>query len=128
MALFRRPIPRRAFVGAALGALYAMLLLMSATIGGVEPVGVFVASAWLMLSMSLLFLTPLAYHTFTTWAILWVVIRSMLFWRSESATVTAFVLDDLLFPAVSAILVMTSGYLPAARAAKEEASSEPMES
>lgn len=124
MPLFRRPIPRRAFFGAALGAVYAMLLLLPATAGGVKVGGTLVAAAWLIFSMGLLFLTPLAYHAFTTWAILWVVWRSVSFWQAGSTGVLALVLDDLLFPVLSAGLVMTSGYLPAAREAKEEANSE----
>lgn len=118
MALFRRPIPRRAFVAAALGALYSMLLLVASQ----GQLGLLLqAVAWFVLSIGLLFLTSLAYHAYTTWAILWVVWRSVSFYRGGAggAGVFAFVLNDLLFPAVSAILLITSGYLYEAQAAKE---------
>lgn len=118
MPLFRRPIPRRAFVAAALGALYATLLLVASR---GEPSGILRAAAWFILSVGLLFLTAFAYHAYTTWAILWVVWRSVEFYRSGSGQVVAFLLDDVLFPAVSALLLITSGYLHEARAAKEDA-------
>lgn len=113
--LFRRSIPRRAFVAAALGALYAFLLLPTP-----DPMfpglGINLAAvAWLMLSIGLLFLRTISYHAFMTWGLVWVVWRSVVAYR-EGSWVYVF---DVVIPTVSIVLLLTSAYLHDARAAKE---------
>lgn len=108
MAFVRR-LPRRALLAASLGALYGLLLLPAPdTVAGVTAVGV----AWFVLSLSLLFLTPLAYHAFMAWAILWAV------WKGfENARAFQGVLPvalDIGMPAAAFLLLLTSGYLQAA--------------
>lgn len=118
MPLFRRPIPRRAFWGAALGAFYSLLLVGAALRTG-SGVGVAMAAAWLLLAVGVLFLHPLAYHAYTAWAILWVAWRSVAFWREGGAPALQWFLNDLLLPLASLLLLVGSGYLEAAREARE---------
>lgn len=107
---FRRQLPRRALVAAALGALYGLLLLPApSTLVGVSAVGV----AWFALSLSLLFLRPLAYHTFTAWTILWVVWKGFENVRAFQGVLP--VVLDIGMPAAAFALLLTSGYLQAAR-------------
>lgn len=117
MARFaRRPLPRRALVAAMLGAVYALLLLPAPqTPLGVNPIG----AGWFLLAVSLLFLTPLAYHVYTTWSIVWVVWRGVAFYR-DGGHLGALALD-LALPLVSVALLMSSGYLPVARAWRDGA-------
>lgn len=112
--LFRRSIPRRAFVAAALGALYAFLLFPTP-----DPMfpglGVNLAAvAWLLMGIGLLFLQPIAYHAYMTWSLVWVVWRSVVAYR-EGSWVYVF---DVVIPTVSLVLLLTSSYLADARAAK----------
>lgn len=108
MAIFRRPIPRRAFFAAALGALYALLILPPLT-----PRSAIMAGTWLLLAIGLLFARPLAYHAYSFWGILWVAYRSVMWFRER--TNPAFFLLDLAVPLVSLALLMTSGYLESLR-------------
>lgn len=113
MPLFSRPIPRRAFAGAALGALYGLLILPApeTTLGITLP-----GLAWFLLSMSLLFLRPLAYHAHTFWGLVWIVWRVVSFFREPVHPLAAAL--DLGLAGASVALVMTSSYLEAARASR----------
>jgi hypothetical protein len=114
MALFRHPLPRRALVGAALGAFYSFLILPTGSnVVGISPVGV----AWFLLSIGLLFLVPLAYHAFTIFGLLWGVYEGVVLFRG-GFNVIGFLLDVLL-PIAAVVLVMTSGYLAEAQAVRE---------
>ena len=116
-ALFRRPIPRRALVAAMLGALYSFLLLPLSVyaFGGVSLVGV----AWFLLSISLLFLRALSYHAYTSWALLWIVFQGVRAYQAQEVSWFGVFLDVIL-PLTSVVLLVTSGYLQAAQAAREE--------
>jgi hypothetical protein len=108
----RPPIPRRALLAATLGAVYGTLILFSA---GDDTTVILVATAWFLLSISLLFTTPLAYHAFTTWAILWLVWKVVLYARGGTGrTLVELALDDLSFPVACLALLMTSRYLAVA--------------
>lgn len=121
-ALFRRPIPRRAFVAAALGALYSFLLLP--TPGPVAVLGVNLGGvAWFLLAMGLLFLRPFAYYSYVTWGLLWAVWKSVLAWQAGPGWYAH--LPDVALPAVSVILLSSSGYVEAAHAARGEDDGEP---
>ena len=108
--LGRPPVPRRALVAAALGALYGILILPAPeTVLGITLTGV----AWFVLSLSLLFVLPLAYHAYTFWAILWVVYRGIAHFRAGDGNLLLLALD-VAMPIASLALLMTSGYLQAA--------------
>src|SRR5437764_7488737 len=111
----RPPVPRQALVAATLGAVYGLLILPdpSSTLG-VTLTGV----AWFVLSVSLLFVVPIAYHVYTFWAILWVVYRGVSFFR-RSDTSYALLLFDVLLPLASLALLFTSRYMDAARPLQE---------
>lgn len=111
-------LPRRALLGALLGFLYAITILpnwflgvdasVAATLGfAVSVFGV----VWLLLAFGLLLLRPLFYHIYCAWAILWVVYRGMNLYPAPLALVS-----DAALPLASLVLLMTSGYLPAAEA------------
>lgn len=115
MAFGRPPLDRRALLGATLGAVYALLLLPApGTTLGVSVLGI----AWFLLSMGLLFLTPLAYHAFNTWAILWAVWRGVSYFR-DGGVLWQLALD-LAFPVAAVLLLSSSPYLEQARAFKGE--------
>ena len=115
MALFRHAIPRRALVGAGIGMVYSFLTIPTASNAlGISPVGV----AWFLLSISLLFLVPLAYHAFTIFGLLWAVYEAIVLARGQF-NVAGLVLD-VFVPAAAVVLVMTSGYLDEAHAARGE--------
>jgi hypothetical protein len=116
----RQPIPRRALLAATLGALYGLLILPAPeSILGVTLYGV----VWFVLSASLLFLHPIAYHVFVFWGILWTVYRVIenasagSFAPSAGASFLGAMLDVAL-PALSFVLLWRSGYLTAAKAAR----------
>jgi hypothetical protein len=114
VALFRRAIPRRALLAAVLGVLYAFLILPAPeTTLGVSLLGV----AWFILSLSLLFAVPLAYHIYTTWGLVWIVWRVVAYFREPVAPL--FAVTDLILPVASVVLLMTSNYLEQAKAARE---------
>lgn len=100
--------PRRALLGATLGAAYALLILPKpdAWLGVYPP-----ALAWFALSAGLLLVRPWAYHAFTFWAILWLVYRAITLGRDADWLGLAF---DVPLPAASLYLLMTSGYREAA--------------
>src|SRR5688500_6578033 len=101
MALFKIRLPRRAVAAAALGALYGLLLLpVPSTLGGVSAAGV----AWFALSLALLFLTPLAYHAFSLWAIVWVVWKSVDAFRAFPGILP--LLLDIGMPAAAFLLLL----------------------
>lgn len=107
----RPPVPRQALLASALGALYGVLILPAPdTTLGITLLGV----AWFVLSLSLLFVVPIAYHVYTFWAILWVVYRGVLFYQAGSSNFAALILDVLL-PVGSLALLFTSHYMEAAR-------------
>src|SRR5581483_10623115 len=107
MALFRRPIPRRALVGAVIGAVYASLLLLANPNFDLLPLGL--AVGWLLLSVGLLFLQPFAFTAFTAYAILWLVWRSISYARSSGVPFVEFFVNDALIPLLALILVGSSG-------------------
>ena len=118
--MLRRPLPRRALLAATLGAAYALLILPAPTsILGVTLYGV----VWFVLSASLLFLHPIAYHVFVFWGILWTIYRAVqnaragLFVPSAGAGFVGALLDFAL-PALSLALLWRSDYLGAAKAAR----------
>jgi hypothetical protein len=112
--MLRRSLPRRALLAATLGALYGLLILPApASILGVTLYGV----VWFLLSASLLFLHPIAYHAFVFWGILWVVWRGIRHAQASAGALTMIL--DLVLPLASLALLMMSGYLPAAKAARE---------
>lgn len=116
MPLFRRPLPRRAFWAAALGALYGVLILPDpASLLGLNLLGV----AWMMLAIGLLFLVPLAYHVYTLWGVVWIVWRVVSFFQNPAPPWVPVV--DLALPAASLALLMSSGYLDEARSRPEPA-------
>lgn len=113
--MFRRPLPKRATIAAALGALYAFLILPSPhAFLGVNFLGV----AWFLLSLSLLFLLPLAYHAYSTWALVFVVMRGVGYYRD--AAPWYYPLFDLALPVASVLLLMSSSYLRDAKLWKEK--------
>jgi hypothetical protein len=112
VALFRHPIPRRALWGAGVGLLYSFLILpTAANVVGINPVGV----GWFLLSIGLLFLVPLAYHAFTIFGLLSVALDVYGFVKDQSVGHVV----DVVIALLAVMLVMTSGYLPAAYAARE---------
>lgn len=112
--VFRRPLPRRATLAAVLGALYALLILPKPdALLGVNYLGV----AWFLLALSLLFLLPLAYHAYSTWALVFVVMRGVGYYRDAAPWWVPVV--DLALPTLSVLLLMSSSYLRDARAWKE---------
>lgn len=112
--MLRRPIPRRALLAATLGALYGLLILPAPeSLLGVTLFGV----VWFLLSASLLFLHPIAYHALVFWGILWVVWRGITHARAQAGAATTAL--DLALPLASLALLMTSGYMRAAQAARE---------
>lgn len=113
--MFRRPIPKRALVAAILGALYSFLLIPipgAYAYFGVNLAGV----AWLLLSIGLLFLQPLSYYAYVTWALLWIVWKGVLAWQARSWLYAL----DVVLPLVSLALLTASGYLDAAHEAKAQ--------
>ena len=100
-----------------LGALYSFLLLPLPiyAVAGISLVGV----AWFLLSVSLLFLRMLSYHVYTTWAALWIVFQGVRTYQAQSFSWLGLFLDVIL-PLTSVVLLVTSGYLGAAEAAREE--------
>src|SRR5688500_9706980 len=111
--MLRRPLPRRALLAATLGALYGLLILPTPdSLLGVSMLGV----AWFVLSASLLFVHPVAYHAFVFWGILWVVWRGIGHARSGEGAVG--IALDLVLPVASLALLMMSGYMRAAQAAR----------
>lgn len=114
MGLVKR-LPRRALVASMLGALYGLLVLPDPrpeSLLGINAVGV----AWFALSLALLFLTPLAYHAFSLWAILWVAWKGVEAFQAYPGHLGLVL--DVGMPAVAFLLLLTSGYLMAAREAK----------
>lgn len=105
-------LPRRALLGATLGALYAFLILP-------DPQGILgiylPALGWFALSAGLLLLQIWSYHAFSLWAMLWVVYRIIVHVREGQFLVA---LVDLPLPLVSLFLVMSSGYREAALLAR----------
>jgi hypothetical protein len=75
-----------------------------------------VGVGWFLLSVSLLFLVPLAYHAFTIFGLLWAVYEAVLLFRGGLNPVGLAL--DVLLPAAAVVLVMTSGYLAEAQAAR----------
>ena len=107
-----RRVPRRALLAATLGALYGVLILPApGTLLGVALPGV----SWFILAASLLFLHPLAYHTYSFWGLVWIVWRGVGYARAPSGPLWALALD-LALPVASVALLITSRYLAAARA------------
>jgi len=101
-------------VGAALGALYSLLILPTGSnVLGISLPGV----AWFLLSVSLLFLLPLAYHAFTLFGLAWGVYNAILLFRGGFNVLG--LLLDVLLPLGAVALVMTSGYLAEAYAVRE---------
>lgn len=98
-------------MGAVIGVLYSFLILPTgANAIGINPVGV----GWFLLSVGLLFLVPLAYHAFTIFGLLWGVYEGFkLFASGETLRVI-----DVVLSLAAVVLVMTSGYLPAAHEAR----------
>ena len=92
-----------------LGALYALLILPApgAVLGITLP-----GLTWFVLSLSLLFLLPLAFHVYSAWSILWVLYRGVVFLRGGDVMLLAV---DLVLPLASLALLMTSGYLDMAQ-------------
>ncbi len=114
MAFGRPPIGRRALLAATIGAIYSLLLLPApGTLLGINALGL----AWFLLSVGLLFLTPLAFHAYSAWCILWVIWKIVEYTRDPG--LLALLLVDLIVPAASLVLLLTSGYLPLARAHRE---------
>lgn len=111
--LARRPIPRRALSAATLGALYGLLLLPTPgpVFLGLNLLGV----AWFFLAVGLLFLQPLAYHTYSVWSVVWVAWKGVGAWRAGVFEPLTLALDIGL-PLVSLLLLTSSAYLEQARA------------
>lgn len=108
----RRPIPRRALIAATLGAVYALLILPApGTVLGISLPGL----TWFVLSLSLLFVLPLAFHVYSAWSILWVLYRGVVFVRAGEIVLLG---ADLVLPLASLALLMTSGYLDVAQRAR----------
>ncbi|HWH08307.1 MAG TPA: hypothetical protein VNX21_03840 [Candidatus Thermoplasmatota archaeon] len=108
-----RRLPRRALLGATLGAAYALLILPGPWLGVYPP-----AIGWFALSAGLLLVNVWAYHAFTLWATLWVVYRAILLGRAGDWMALAF---DLPLPLASLYLLMTSGYRETAMPPEPEA-------
>ena len=119
MALFRHAIPRRALVGAVVGAVYGFLLLVAIPLDGFPLLPLGLAVGWFLLSIGLLFLQPLSFTAFTSYALLWIVWRGILYVRAGTTPFLQFFADDVLLPLLALILVGTSGYLAHAHAARE---------
>ena len=96
--------PKRALLGATLGAVYALLILPNPEgwLGVYPP-----ALAWFALSAGILLVNVWMYHAFTLWAMLWVVYRAIALGRDGDWLGLAL---DLPLPLVSLYLLMTSGY------------------
>ena len=102
MALFRQGLPRRATLGAFLGFLYSILILMRGDLGA--------ALGWFLLSISLLFAKPFAYYAFLLWGILWLAWRALLVFQGGAGPI-AWAVVDVLLPLLSLAAVSSSGYL-----------------
>jgi len=98
------------------GALYSFFLLPipaeRLSFLGVNLAGV----AWLLLAVSLLFLRSFSYYAYVTWALLWIVWKSVLAWTERDWIHVL----DVVIPAASVLLLSASGYLDAAHEAKAE--------
>lgn len=113
MARLRRPLPRRALLAAALGALYGLTILPAPqTVIGVTLPGV----TWFVLSLCLLFVLPIAFHVYSAWAILWLLYLGITL--VPAGALLPFALH-LPLPLASLALLMTSGYLELSRAPRE---------
>src|SRR5438067_941526 len=113
MVFGRPPLPKRALGGATIGALYGLFWLLQPLLLQ-EVVGV----AWFLLSVGLLFYRALSYQAFLYWSLLWLVWRSIEDFRAGAITQ---LVVDLAPPVAALLLVMTSDYLPRARALDEGA-------
>jgi hypothetical protein len=92
--------------------LYSFLILPTdANVTGINPVGV----GWFLLSISLLFLVPLAYHAFTIFGLLWAVYEGVTVARGNLPAIF-----DVGVALGAVALVMTSGYLHEANEAQGE--------
>lgn len=105
----RPRIPRQALLAATVGAFYSILLLPLPVypVLGVSLAGV----AWFLLSVSLLYVRTFSYYAYTTWALLWVVWKSVEAYRTRDWRYFL----DVLLPTVSVVLLVASTYLAVAR-------------
>jgi len=111
MALFRQGLPRKATLGAFVGFVYSVIVLIRGDFGA--------ALGWFLLSISLLFAKPIAYYGFLTWAILWLAWRALLTFRGEAGPVLFAVLD-VSAPLLAIALVSSAGYLEFVRGHPDE--------
>lgn len=102
MALFSRSLPRRAVLGALVGFLYSLIILLR---GELLP-----ALGWFLLSIALLFARPISYYGYLTWAILWLVWRGVAAFQGKFVSV-ALAVVDVVVPLLSVALLSSSGYL-----------------
>ena len=103
MALFSRAIPRRAAIGAFVGFLFSLYVLLSGEL--------LTAAGWFLLSVSLLFARAISYYVFLVWAVLWVAWRGTIAFRREIPLWQGAI--EVLVPLVAIGLLSSSGYIEA---------------